>query len=236
MADKLAPVALCGRCGVSLGARKVTVRLGHLAGSMPAMLPADGKLSHTWGGGWFTLEDGKQRVLCPITSFDEVDEAKKTFLADVPAQVHAKGSAGWEDVTLTFFIDEDEDGSVKGQFLNATKFEEVIKDVDVVLDSVAGETLARSYGVVKKGGIIVSLLEPPDKAQLDAHEIRGLAIMATPDTNMLGELSKLVEAKKLKAVVTKTHPLAEAAKAQEAIETGHTRGKIVLRVADEPKG
>ncbi|MBA3385114.1 MAG: NADP-dependent oxidoreductase [Chthoniobacterales bacterium] len=119
---------------------------------------------------------------------------------------------------------------------NATKFEEVVKDVDVVLDSVAGETLQRSYGVVKKGGIIVSLLEPPDKAELDARGIRGTAFMVSPNASLLSDLSKLVEAKKLKPVVSKTFPLAEAAKAQEAIETGHTRGKIVLRVADEPKG
>ncbi|MBA3762045.1 MAG: zinc-binding dehydrogenase, partial [Chthoniobacterales bacterium] len=94
----------------------------------------------------------------------------------------------------------------------------------------------RSYGVVKKGGIIVSLLEPPDKAELDARGIRGTAFMVSPNASLLSDLSKLVEAKKLKPVVSKTFPLAEAAKAQEAIETGHTRGKIVLRVADEPKG
>lgn len=118
---------------------------------------------------------------------------------------------------------------------NATKFEEVVKDVDVVLDSVGGETLKRSYAVVKKGGIIVSLLEPPDKAELEAREIRGTAFMVSPNAGLLSDLTKLVEAKKLKPVVSKTFPLAEAAKAHEAIETGHTRGKIVLRVADEPK-
>ncbi len=116
----------------------------------------------------------------------------------------------------------------------AQKFEDVVKEVDVVLDSVGGETLTRSYGLVKKGGMIVSLLEPPDKAQLDAHTVRGLAMMATPDSHMLGALAKLVESRKLKPVVTKIYPLAEAAKAQEAIETKHTRGKIVLRVAPEP--
>lgn len=118
---------------------------------------------------------------------------------------------------------------------NATKFEEVAKDVDVVLDSVAGDTLKRSYGVVKKGGIVVSLLEPPDKAELDARGIRGKAFMVSPSAGLLSELTKIVEAKKLRPVVSKTFPLSEAAKAQEAIETGHTRGKIVLRVADEPK-
>jgi NADPH:quinone reductase-like Zn-dependent oxidoreductase len=145
------------------------------------------------------------------------------------AKVIATASAANQDFLKELGADQTID-------YNATKFEDVAKEVDVVLDSVAGETLQRSYGVVKKGGIIVSLLEPPDKAQLDAHGIRGMALMASPDMNMLGELSKLVEAKKLKPIVSKVFPLAEAAKAQDAIETGHTRGKIVLRVAEEPKG
>lgn len=118
---------------------------------------------------------------------------------------------------------------------NATKFEEVVKEVDVVLDSVGGETLKRSYGVVKKGGMIVSIVEPPDQAELDARGLRGRAFMVSPSADLLSELTKLIEAKKLKPVVTKTFPLADAAKAQEAIETGHTRGKIVLRVAEERK-
>ncbi|MDQ6861439.1 MAG: NADP-dependent oxidoreductase [Verrucomicrobiota bacterium] len=145
------------------------------------------------------------------------------------AKVIATASGGNQDFLKQLGADQTID-------YNAQKFEEVVKEVDVVLDSVGGETLERSYGVVKKGGMIVSLVEPPDKAQLEARGIRGMAMMATPDTNLLDELAKLIETKKLKPVVTKVYPLAEAAKAQEAIETGHTRGKIVLRVSDDPKG
>ena len=117
----------------------------------------------------------------------------------------------------------------------ATKFEEVAKDVDVVLDTVAGETLKRSYDVVKKGGIIVSILDMPEKAELDKRGIRGTAILVKPSSEMLAEIAKLIDAGKVKPFVTKTFPLAEATEAHKAIETGHTRGKIVLRVADEPK-
>ena len=117
-----------------------------------------------------------------------------------------------------------------------TKFEEVVKDVDVVLDLVAGETLARSYGVVKRGGFIVSVLDNPDPAELKEHGIRGTAILVRPEANMLAELTKLIDAKKVTPVVSQVFPLAETAKAHAAIETGHTRGKIVLRVGDEPKG
>jgi NADPH:quinone reductase-like Zn-dependent oxidoreductase len=116
----------------------------------------------------------------------------------------------------------------------ATKFEEVVKDVDVVLDTVAGDTLKRSYGVVKKGGIIVSILQAPDKAELQARGIRGVVFMVSPTAKKLGELTKLFEAGKLKPTISQVLPLTEIVQAHQAIETGHTRGKIVLRVADDP--
>src|SRR3984893_3561609 len=115
------------------------------------------------------------------------------------------------------------------------KFEDVAKDVDVVLESVGKETLARSYGVVKKGGILVSLIGPPDQAELDKHGIRGAALGVEPDSAELAEIGKLIDEKKIKVIVSQTFPLADAAKAQQQADTGHTRGKIVLRVADEPK-
>ena len=115
------------------------------------------------------------------------------------------------------------------------KFEDVAKDVDVVLESVGKETLARSYAVVKKGGILVSLIGPPDQAELDKHGIRGAALGVEPDSAELAEIGKLIDEKKIKVIVSQTFPLADAAKAQEQADTGHTRGKIVLKVADEPK-
>ena len=111
-----------------------------------------------------------------------------------------------------------------------TKFEDVAKEVDVVLDTVAGETLARSYGVLKKGGIVVSILEPPNKEELSKREIRGKVILVRPDSGMLAEIGKLIESGKIKPLVSQVLPLAEAAKAHQQIETGHTRGKFVLKV------
>ena len=114
----------------------------------------------------------------------------------------------------------------------AQKFEEVAKDVDVVLDTVAGETLRRSYDVVKKGGFIVSVLEPPAKAELEKRGIRGTVFLVQPNAEQLAEIAQLIDAKKVKPFVSQTFPLAEVAKAHAAIETGHTRGKIVLKVSE----
>jgi NADPH:quinone reductase-like Zn-dependent oxidoreductase len=115
------------------------------------------------------------------------------------------------------------------------KFEDVAKDVDVVLDSVGGDTLARSYGVVKKGGFIATLVSRLDQDELAKHAIRGESISVTPNSEELAEIGKLIDGGKIKVIVSQTLPLADAIKAQEQAATGHTRGKIVLKVADEPK-
>jgi NADPH:quinone reductase-like Zn-dependent oxidoreductase len=116
-----------------------------------------------------------------------------------------------------------------------TKFEEVAKDVDVVFDAVGRDTLARSYAVVKKGGIVTTIVSRPDQAQLDKYGIRGSSIWSKPDGNELTEITKLIEAGKIKPIVSQTFPLKDAVKATEQAETHHTRGKLVLKIAGEPK-
>jgi NADPH:quinone reductase-like Zn-dependent oxidoreductase len=116
-----------------------------------------------------------------------------------------------------------------------TKFEDVAKDVDAVLDPVGKETLARSYGVVKKGGIVTSLVARPDPAEIEKRGIRGAGISVHPDADDLSEIAQLIDAGKIKPIVTQVLPLSEAIAAQQQAATHHTRGKVVLRIADEPK-
>jgi NADPH:quinone reductase-like Zn-dependent oxidoreductase len=115
-----------------------------------------------------------------------------------------------------------------------TKFEDVAKDVDVVLDTVGRDTLKRSYGVVKKGGIIVSIVDEPVQAELDARGIRGATLRAAPQAQVLEELARLIDAKKITPVVSQTFPLSESTKALDQIATRHTRGKVVFQIAPEP--
>jgi NADPH:quinone reductase-like Zn-dependent oxidoreductase/imidazolonepropionase-like amidohydrolase len=116
-----------------------------------------------------------------------------------------------------------------------TKFEDVAKDVDVVLDPVGKDTLARSYGVVKKGGMVVTLVARLDEAELTKHGIQGASLSSHPNANELAQITALIEEKKIKPIVSQVLPLTEAVKAFEQAETHHTRGKIVLKVAEEPK-
>ena len=114
------------------------------------------------------------------------------------------------------------------------RFEEIAKDIDVVVDGVGGDTLARSYSIVKKGGILVSLVGRVDQARLDKYGIRGVSLEAEYNGDELAQIGKLIDEKKIKVVVSQMFPLVEAIQAQEKANTGHARGKIVLKVRDEP--
>lgn len=116
-----------------------------------------------------------------------------------------------------------------------TKFEDPAKDVDAVLDPVGKATLARSYALVKEGGIVMSLVARPDPTQLRKRRIRGAAISVHPDAEDLAEIAQLIDSGKIKPVISKVLPLSEAVAAQQQAATHHTRGKIVLRIAEEPK-
>ena len=81
----------------------------------------------------------------------------------------------------------------------------------------------------------MSLVARPDPAELQKHRIRGAGISSHPDIDDLTEIAKLIDAGKIKPTVTQVLPLTDAVKAQQQAATHHTRGKIVLKVADEPK-
>jgi len=112
----------------------------------------------------------------------------------------------------------------------STRFEDAVRNVDVVLDTISGETQQRSWKVLKKGGFLVSILQPPSPEEAAAHGVRCAHTFVQPNVSQLAELAALIDTGKLKTIVETVLPLAEAAQAQELNKGGHTRGKIVLRV------
>jgi len=112
-----------------------------------------------------------------------------------------------------------------------TRFEDVVHDVDVVLDTLAGDIQKRSWKVLKKGGILVSIVAPPSADEAAKHSVRSAFFSAHPSSSQLSEIAKLVDAGKLKSVVETVLPLSDARRAHELNETGHARGKTVLKVA-----
>jgi NADPH:quinone reductase-like Zn-dependent oxidoreductase len=111
-----------------------------------------------------------------------------------------------------------------------TRFEDAVRDVDVVLDAMAGETRDRSWQVLKKGGILVSILGQPSQDDANRHGVLGVGMFVQPNPAQLQELAHLADAGKIQPIIDTVLPLAEAARAHEMNQTLHTRGKIVLRV------
>lgn len=112
----------------------------------------------------------------------------------------------------------------------AQKFEELAKDVDMVLDTVGGETQRRSMQTLRKDGILVSIVQPPDAAKLKELGVRGVVFMVKPDPRQLAQLAELVVQGRIKPHIEATFPLADFAKALERSQGGHTKGKLVLKV------
>ncbi|KAA0895482.1 NADP-dependent oxidoreductase [Oryzomonas rubra] len=110
------------------------------------------------------------------------------------------------------------------------RFEDKVRDVDVVFDTIGGETQTRSWNVVKQGGVLVSIVSPPSQEEAVAHGVRPEFVFIQPDAAELSALAKLVDSGKLRVMVEAVLPLAEARRAQELSQNGHTRGKIVLKV------
>lgn len=113
-----------------------------------------------------------------------------------------------------------------------TPFETVVHDVDVVLDTIGGDVQQRSYATLKRGGMLVSTIQPPSEETAQAHGVRvGMVATAPPVGPTLTEVAGLVASGTIKPVVSTILPLSEIRKAHELIEAEHTRGKIVLQVA-----
>jgi NADPH:quinone reductase-like Zn-dependent oxidoreductase len=123
-------------------------------------------------------------------------------------------------------------GAAEAIDYKATRFEEAVREVDVVLDPIGGDTQRRSWQVLKKGGILVATLGISSPEAAREQQARGEGVMVQPDSAQLAEIAALIDTDKVNPVVTEILPLAKAARAHELSETGHTRGKIVLQVGD----
>ena len=111
-----------------------------------------------------------------------------------------------------------------------TRFESVVRDADVVLDTIGGGTLARSWGVLRPGGILVSIAGQPSPEEAVKRGVRQAFVMAMPMAAELAEIAALVDSGHLRPAVETVLPLAQAREAHALSQSGHTRGKIVLRV------
>jgi NADPH:quinone reductase-like Zn-dependent oxidoreductase len=112
-----------------------------------------------------------------------------------------------------------------------TRFEDVVHDADVVLDAVGvGDALDRSWAVLKRGGILISLARPLPQETASQYGVRAVFFVVTPNRPELSQIAGLIDAGQLRPLVSRVLPLAQASEAYERKKGGQTPGKIVLEV------
>jgi alcohol dehydrogenase len=109
-------------------------------------------------------------------------------------------------------------------------FEDIVHDYDAVVDTVGGKTYTRSFKVLRKGGIIVSMLEQPNSELMDRFGVRSMFQFTQVNRERLSKLAEWVDRNKAKVNVEKTYSLDEAGKALDYSRDIHPRGKIVLTI------
>ncbi|EJR54905.1 hypothetical protein IIM_01845 [Bacillus cereus VD107] len=108
-------------------------------------------------------------------------------------------------------------------------FEELLSDFDIVLDTLGGEVQEKSFQIIKPGGVLVSIVHEP------VHEVKGIKsgfLWLQPSGKQLDELSSLIEAEKIKPIISKIVPFDETGvrEAHTLSESQHVRGKIVIKM------
>jgi NADPH:quinone reductase-like Zn-dependent oxidoreductase len=136
------------------------------------------------------------------------------------------GTAAEEDIEYLKSLGVDEVLDYKRE-----RFEDKAAGVDAVVDLVGGETLSRSYGVVKKGGVLATTVQPIDESAAKRAGIRAVLVIMKRNAADLAELARMVEKGDLKPRLGQMMNLSQAKEAQELSENGKTHGKVILKVA-----
>jgi len=140
------------------------------------------------------------------------------------ARVFATASAGDVDYLKSLGAEEVVD-------YRSARFEDRLRDMDAVVDLIGGDTLARSYAVLRRGGLLVSTVATPDADETAKRQLTGLSFQMKRDPWQLAHLAALVDLGALKPKIGQVLPLSEAPRAHDLNEKGKSRGKIVLQVA-----
>ena len=109
------------------------------------------------------------------------------------------------------------------------KFENKVRDLDVVFDTVGGETQERAFQTLKRGGFLVSTVNPPSAEKAREFGVTVAMVQMMPKPEQLAEINQLLESGKLKVRVATVLPLSEFKEALRLSASGHADGKIILR-------
>jgi NADPH:quinone reductase-like Zn-dependent oxidoreductase len=109
-------------------------------------------------------------------------------------------------------------------------FSQLLNNYDAVFDTVGGETNAKSYTILKPGGTLVSMVQPPDEALVKQSDITYVLQQSRTITERLTKIAEMVDDGKLKVNIDKVFSLDQAAQAVEHLKSNHPRGKVVIKI------
>jgi NADPH:quinone reductase-like Zn-dependent oxidoreductase len=112
----------------------------------------------------------------------------------------------------------------------AQSFEKIVEGMDVVFDTVGGKVQDASWSVMRPGGILVSITDPPPKEKAESLGLRSAFVFIQPNAAVLRELGKLVDGGRVRPIVGAELGLCDVVKAHDLSESGHAKGKIALYV------
>lgn len=109
-------------------------------------------------------------------------------------------------------------------------FEKIANDYDAVYDTVGGQTYTKSFNVLKKGGIIVSMLEQPNTDLMQHFSVKSIFLLTQVNKERLTQLANWVDQNNIKINIDKTFSLDEAANALDYVKDVHPRGKVIIEI------
>ena len=109
-------------------------------------------------------------------------------------------------------------------------FVDMVHNYDAVHDTVGGEMYVKSFKVLKKGGIIVSMLEQPRPELMEQYGVTAIGQFTQVNSERLSKLAELVDKRVIKVHVDRTFSLEQAGEALAYLQKGHPRGKVVLKI------
>ena len=110
-------------------------------------------------------------------------------------------------------------------------FEDLGESFDLVLDLVGGEVTERSWAVLKPGGRLISALSTPDQTQADGTGRLGASFITAPDGDHLARIVDVINGEKVRVVISEVFALKDVAGAQDRLQKGGVRGKILIEIA-----
>jgi NADPH:quinone reductase-like Zn-dependent oxidoreductase len=111
------------------------------------------------------------------------------------------------------------------------RFENIVNELDTVIDLVGGDTLKRSYGTLKKNGLVITTVGPADEAEADKHGVRVLQFVMKRNSGELEQIARLVDEGAIRPRISKIMSLKDAREAEDLSQMGHPHGKLILKVA-----